>query len=435
VKKLFNSPQVLSLGGNVLASLAGFLSIWILARILSFDALGKWMIFLTAFTFADMLRSGIIHSAFIRLASSGKNVSIYGSAWIVGLSITFLLSSVIYIISCAFPGFITNAQLYEFVVYFPSLFIVSLPLNLALWFRQAANQFNHILYLRLLLALPFLLFVSSGFFIAFDLIGLIQVYILCYLFASGTAVLLNWTFVSSIFQANFSTLKSLLGFGKYSMGTLICSNLLKSSDAFMINWYLGPTAVALYNLPYKLIELVEIPLRSFVATALPQLARYGVENNKIGIQTVFNKHVGSLTLSLIPFAIGCLLFSSSILMVVGGESYVVSANIFRCFVFYSLFLPLDRFIGVTLDSLNKPHLNLIKVLVMLVVNISTNLLVLEKFESSTAVASTTILTIISGVMLGMFLLRKTIRITINSIANEGFYLLQKKFSKQFLLKV
>lgn len=53
------------------------------------------------------------------------------------------------------------------------------------------------------------------------------------------------------------------------MGTMVGANLLRSSDTFLIGAFLGGEAVAIFNIPLKLFELVEIPLRSFAATALP----------------------------------------------------------------------------------------------------------------------------------------------------------------------
>ena len=71
-----------------------------------------------------------------------------------------------------------------------------------------------------------------------------------------------------------------MGFGKYAMGTLVGSSLLKSADTFIIGMsaVLGPTAIAIYAIPLKLTDLLGIPLRGFTMTAYPKMAKLFLEN-------------------------------------------------------------------------------------------------------------------------------------------------------------
>ena len=71
------------------------------------------------------------------------------------------------------------------------------------------------------------------------------------------------------------TTKELIDFGKYSMGTLIGSSLLKSADTFIIGLspVLGSAGIAMYAIPLKLTDLLGIPLRSFAMTAYPRMSK------------------------------------------------------------------------------------------------------------------------------------------------------------------
>jgi O-antigen/teichoic acid export membrane protein len=432
VNTFLKKPQVLSLTANILASSAGFLSIWVLVRLLNPTDLGAWMLYLTIFSFADMLRSGSIQTAFIRLAADRSYTFVKGSAWLISLGITLLLIFILYLSLLIFPSDQVSSKASH---YLALLFLVSLPSTMAVWFMQSAGKFNIILYIRLLVALPFLLFIISGFFLPFTLFHLIEAHVICNALASVIAIILGWAHIREILAFNKKSLISLFGFGKYSIGTLIGTNLLKSSDIFMINWFLGTSAVALYALPYKLIELVEIPIRSFAAAALPLLSRYSAQNDIEAVKGVFNRNTGFLILLIIPFAVIGLLVADSILLLVAGESYVGSADIFRCFIIYSLFLPLDRFLGITLDSLNKPHLNFFKVTASVIINVLGNMYVLYVFQTPVAVAATTVLTVISGVMIGVFSLRKTMTVNLKNMFEEGYQAMSRSLQKILPQKV
>ena len=49
------------------------------------------------------------------------------------------------------------------------------------------------------------------------------------------------------------------------------------------------------------------------------------------------------------------------LLLLGGGAYAEAAAPFRWFLLYALLLPLDRFLGLALDALGRPHLNTVKV--------------------------------------------------------------------------
>jgi len=435
VKRIFTSQHFLSLTGNVLASLIGFMSLLVLTRVLSSANMGEWLVYVTAFTFADMLRSGLIHVALIQRYTKSKDPSVSGSAWVISLGVTAVISFVCYCSSYIFTDSIRQLHLSTFVHYFPVLFFVSLPYNIALWIQQAENRFASVLYLRLFMSTPLFIVVVCGLISPFRVQDLIEAQIICYAIASAAAITLRWTRVRSIFKANKETIRDLLQFGKYSTGTLICNNLLKSSDTILISFYLGPSAVAAYNLPYKLIELIEIPLRSAVATSLPQLSRYSQEKNFVKVQQIFNQHTGLVSMAIMPLVILCLLSANEFMLLAGGKQYAMSANIFRIFALYSLLLPLDRFIGITLDSIGKPQLNLLKVSLMVVMNVTSNIIVLELFNSVLPVAVTTIFTICCGILFGAFILNKIFPFSGKAIFTSGLYLFTNRIYKLKHVKV
>jgi O-antigen/teichoic acid export membrane protein len=210
---------------------------------------------------------------------------------------------------------------------------------------------------------------------------IVYAYLIINLLTSLVSSLTNWDGIRYVFKAKKATNKMILDFGKYSTGTLIGSNLLKSADTFIIGLspFLGTAGVALYSIPMKLTEIIEIPLRSFAMTAFPGMSKASIEGNTPLVRHIFYRNAGGMTLLMIPLMLFSFIFADQLVYILGGPGYESTASIFRIFCVYGMLLPLDRFIGVALDSINKPKFNFLKVVYMTLANIIGDSLVVFSF--------------------------------------------------------
>jgi len=222
----------------------------------------------------------------------------------------------------------------------------------------------------------------------------------------------KWDGARFIGKATVKNVKEIINFGKYAVGTMLGSSLLRSADTFLLGLatFMGPVAVAKYVIPLKLTEVIEIPLRSFMATAFPKLSKASIEKKREEWKETFYSYGGAITLIFIPFTILLFIFAQPIVLLLGGEVYRDSLPeltlIFRIFTIYGLILPLDRISGVALDSINKPDRNLWKVIFMAVANIIGDLIAIYYFQSLFWVAMATILNTIVGLIMGYYYLEK-----------------------------
>ena len=112
----------------------------------------------------------------------------------------------------------------------------------------------------------------------------------------------------------------------------------------------------------------------------------------------------------------------------GGEEYQeqlpLLTLIFRIFTLYTLLLPLDRFTGVLLDSIDKPKLNLYKVIVMTLANIIVDCIAVFYFESLVAVAIGTVGFTLIGLFLGLFYLKREIQVKSRHIVTDSWQFLK-----------
>lgn len=225
--------------------------------------------------------------------------------------------------------------------------------------------------------------------------------------------------------------REMVGFGKYAMGTLVGSSLLKSADTFIIGLspILGSAGIAMYAIPLKLTDLLGIPLRSFTMTAYPRMSKKNLSGDLEAVRHIFYTYSGIVTLMFLPVAVFCFVFAEYMVLVLGGNQYVdqlpLLTLIFRIFTCYTLLLPIDRFTGVLLDSINKPRLNLNKVIYMAVANVIINLIAVFVFESLVVVAVGTVVFTLLGIFIGLRYVKKEIQADGKQIFKESLQFVKK----------
>lgn len=457
IRQIITSNNFLSLANNGLVALFAFLSFIMLVRMVPQETFGEWVLFITASNFIDMLRFGITRTALVRFLSGADadyEKSLMGANNLINLVSTILLTLIILIIYKFSGSTLKNSGFDMFFMWYPLLGFLTLPFNNAQSVLQAKLKFDKMLWLRLINVGGFMIFLVANIFLNYGIEVILAAYLVTNLISSIVASIFNWDGIKYLFKATRKTIYTILDFGKYTTGTLIGSNLLKSSDTFIIGLspFLGTLGVALYSIPLKLTEIIEIPLRSFAATAFPELSKASIENNKEKVRKLFYANAGGMTYLMVPLMIISFIFAEEIVYILGGSDYVITANIFRIFCIYGLLLPIDRFIGVALDSVNRPQDNFIKVIYMAVANIvgdlfvvfglatlflgfSFGVLVINGLFPSTAydlahgfslirtlewVAIITIIFTIIGILVGFFYLNKALSLRFKDIFVVGY---------------
>lgn len=419
------NKHFLSLAGNAVMSVLGMITVAILYRALSVSDIGVWVFFQSTLLLVDTFRSGFITTAFIKFysgASAEKMDAVTGSTWYVGGLITACFI-VLNIPALFIVDTVNNPGLLLFLQWFGVSYIATLPMFIATCVVQAEQRFDRLLIIRL---------VNQGLFIVLvftlTLLDLVNLKMVVYsnLAAGAVAslfVILNgWAGLRKFSKRTKESIGELYHFGKYSVGTTLSANLFRTSDTFIINFMLGAPALAVYNLGQRLMELIEIPLRSFAATAMPGLAAAYNGNDRGQVVAVMKKYTGMITVALVPVAIGGILLADVAIYILGGAKYMQTeaANVFRLFLTFALLYPADRFLALTVDVINRPKVNFIKVLVMLAVNVAGNFIGIYIFGNVYGVALATLFPILIGVIVGYKVLNSYDRFPFFSIYSYGW---------------
>ncbi|MFD0833060.1 lipopolysaccharide biosynthesis protein [Mucilaginibacter boryungensis] len=425
IKPLFKNKQFLSLAGNVIMSMLNIITTSILYRHMAKEEIGVWFFFQTTFILIDTFRTGFLQTAFVKFyagAQPERAENILGSTWYLGLLITGIVF-LINIPAFFLLNYIDNLGIIEVIKWTTITFVSTLPIVMATWLLQAQARYAEILYIRAVNQASFIIFVIT--LILSKHITLNMVFITNVLSCLLTCIVIfscRWSGFKSVTKQTRGSVKELFHFGKFSVGTSISANLLRSSDTFIINFTLGPGAIAIYNISQTLTNLIDIPLRSFVTTGMTSLAAAQNNNKKEEVEYIFKKYAGALTIIFIPVIIGGFIFADVAVSLIGGGKYVgtPAANIFRIFMIFAFFIPLDRFIGVTLDVIHKPKYNFYKVLIMLAINVVGDFAGIYFMHSIYGVGIASIPTFVFGTVIGYFSLKRFLNFDLTSIFKLGY---------------
>lgn len=408
------------------------------------EIFGEWILYLTGATFVEMFRFGITRTALIRFLSGAdkeEQKQLIGSNWLIGLVASVLIAILLWLILYLFPDQVKQSGFYLFFKWYPLLAFLNLPFNNALTIQQAKQYFGQIFIVKTLNSgLFFVGLAINLFWLKLDLIYVIWYHLGISAFVSLITILARWDGLRFLTKATKATNTIILNFGKYTTLTLIGTNLLRSADTFIIALSpLGTAAVALYAIPMKLTELLQIPLRSFVATAFPKMSKASIQNDLKMVRYYFYSYAGSMTILFIPIAFFGFIFSDFFVLLLGGEQYVgidpitgaSTSLIFKVFALYGILLPIDRLTGVGLDSINKPKKNFYKIIYMVSANIIGDLIAVFVFKSLIGVAVVTIIFTFLGVIIGYRYLTKELQLNARLIWVEGWKVYSNKI-KEFV---
>jgi len=442
LKKLVREDNFLSLTGNLVIAILGIAGFALLARSLSLDVFGEWVLFVTGGSFVEMFRFGITNTGLIRFLSGADEESrtkLIGSNTLIGLGATVLIAVVLLFSYTLFNEAISNSGYHLFFKWYPLLAFLNLPWNNALVVLQADRKYDKILIVKFIKSgFFFLVILVHFFFIEMTLTSLVIALLIINAITSLVTIILGWDGTRLITKASAETNRTLLNFGKYTTFTLIGTNLLRSADTVIISLSpMGSAAVALYSIPLKLTELQQIPLRSFVATAFPKMSKASVQGKVKEVKELFYTYSGALTYLFVGMSLFTFVFAEYLVLFLSGDQYlkvdpVTGFNvvaIVRVFSIYGLLLPIDRMTGVALDSINRPNINAIKVFVMVAANVIGDFIAIFIFESLLLVAVASIVFTILGILLGMYFLNKELNLSYKEIFSTGITFYKNGFNK------
>jgi lipopolysaccharide exporter len=355
-----------------------------IVRWLAPEALGTWGMFLTLTSIVEIVRLGLIQNTLVYFGTHEptEKPRIIAASLVLSLSISFIGALILVLVSFLLRGVWQMPNLPILMLGYVVLAVLNALLRLIDGYNMIQQEFKTAAFSALLfgginLVLTVLLKQIKGFVDFYDLIFIQIIAAFLNLLFIGKPVLhLLHGFKNEIKMA---WLKRLVLFGRYGMGTNLCSMLFQRTDILMLGAFVSPVGLAIYNVAIRIVNYIDFPLNSLGLALLPKLSAAHHDENPEGLARLYEKSVGWLLAVTVPMTIFVFLGAKYIVWLVAGETYMEAVPLLQIIALLGLVKPWGRLFGVLLDAIGKPQFNFKMLLFSMFVTVLFNVLLIPKF--------------------------------------------------------
>jgi len=397
---------MLERGSSLLFGVGTFM---LLARGLSKEVYGTWMLYLSVYSFVEVARIGLLKNPLIRSShQKGQSFArVQSTAFVLNLIAGALVAALLYFTrqgiadSWGAPGLVDL-----FGVYAYGFILFSLYSHLD--FIQAANM--NFRGPSLAIITEKMVFFGGALYLFFSKEELPIVFLAYLHLASvsvGVCVSLFWgrRYFFLMKKPELQIAGDLLSYGRYTLGTNLGAILLRNIDTWMIGWLLNPAAVATYNVAMRVANLFETPTQALAQILFPKAIQDIKKEGSTAFKRLYEKSVALILIPTIPFTLAVLLFSSPIIDLLAGKGYTGSADVLMLTMLFGLLVPFNKQLGILMDADGNAKTNMLFVFRNAIINTILNFALIYNYGVIGA-ASATLLTFVISLFIEQRYARK-----------------------------
>ncbi len=378
-------------------------TVFILWRVLDEKTCGVWALFLMITSFIEIGRTGLLQNglvSFLNQTPQYEHAKINTASLFLSLSLSFLCVLLLVFGGNMISAYFDAAELAQLLmIYAATTFVLSgvyqfnfiqqanLDFKGLFWsgFVKNGLLFFYVLWIKL----------TNG---SYDLKNLA----FCQLIAAIPAALVAYGFARKYFvldkKIDWSWVKKLFNYGKFTFGTNLATMAQKNVDKAMLGRFLLDK-VSTYDLAIKVNNLAEVPTLTLASILFPQSAKRSNTEGVSATKYLYEKSVGVILAIILPMALFIIIFADWIILIIGSEKYASAAPVLRLTIFYSFFMAYAMQFGTILDSIGKPKLNFYITTLGAFVNLTLNYFFIKTFGLYGAAYGTLAgMTIMFGIM-------------------------------------
>ncbi|MBO9619027.1 MAG: flippase [Niabella sp.] len=405
---------IINIAQQLLTVFFGFLSLYILVRVLSPEEYGTWVLFLATVSVLETARNGLTQEALVKFLASGKpqdKKEINTATFVINMGMTVLIAILLLTIGPWLGHSWKSAEI-------NTMFHLYL---IALVFSAILNQVNCIEQAHLSFTGNFLSNTARQFiFLGFVIYcwinktpAKLQTFVLVQVLSVGIAMLiaLLYSYKRIHYSLKFDKIwgKKIFNFGKFTFGVTLSTMLWSTTDQMMLGSMLSKTASGIFNIAVRISSVVDIPALAMATILYPQSSKIAATKGEADIKHLYEKSVGIILAIQIPLIFCLLLFSGVVIHFLGGEKYDESISLLRITLLGGVISPFIRQGGTILNSTGKSKLNFYILLILIVVIIISNLILIKSFGIFGA-AYSSLVSGLAGFLLSRYFLKKNFNI-------------------------
>ena len=191
----------------------------------------------------------------------------------------------------------------------------------------------------------------------------------------------------------------------------IVSNLYFKLDTLMLFVMKGATAVGIYSVAFKILEVTAFVGAFFAGSLKPTLSE-NIENNKPRIGDIVGKSISIMIYLALPISLICTIFSKEIILFISNADFLSGSNALVLLAFALPFIYLDTLLIEVLVANDSRRTMIGIAIFILLFNFSTNLYFIPRY-SFMGSSFTTLLSEIVLFFVNLYFVRKIVKVNIN----------------------
>jgi len=415
-RKAFARSGAFSLVSNSSTLVASVVSFLILARVLEPRDFGTWALFLTVTSLLEMARVGLVQSSFIKFAATADERAWRG-LMTSGLVLAALSYAVSIALALALAGFLSRLwrepRLAPLLWDYWPMATTYTPVIMARYVQQVRDDFRGVMVTNMVYRVTFVVAIV----VDIALVGTVRLGHLPWLMALAGLVASPVGFLTIRRELRFAPVVNwrqvwdLVRFGRFVFATNLGSMLFSRADLMVLGSYVSSGAIAVYNVPQRIGNYVDVPLTSVATVVYPRAA--AIEEDAGHLRWLHEQSIGVMLALLVPVAVVTFFGAPWIVWIAAGRYYAgtTAVDLLRVVAVMSLVRPYSRQFGVTSDAMGTPHTTASNVWQSLAVSVALNLVLVPRYGMFGAIAATSVAAT-WGTVAGHYIMSRRIHVSV-----------------------
>jgi O-antigen/teichoic acid export membrane protein len=397
---------------KIFVTLFAFINFYILIRVLSKEDFGAWVLFLSVASLVELIKHGFVRNPLIRfLAMSPPEEAsrIQTASLLLNVAVGMLEVGLLFLCAVFLTDFWDAPQMKSLFLIYMLTTACLVPINHFEVVQQARMQFKGTFVSNFVRHCGLFLYVvvvfALGKPIQLDQLAYAQMFSI---FLSGfVGFKYAKPFLSFSRKVDGTWFRELRSYGFFTLGTNVSSMINKSIDSWMLGKLMTPAAVTFFNPAIRISNLVEVPADTLGSIMFPKLSERISQEGSSSARHLYEKASGTITAFMLPIIFFFIVLSEPIILFIAGPGFEQTVPVLQITMLYGLMIPLNRFMGITLDAIGKAKTNFLFVVRNALLNVISNFFFISHFGIIGAAYGTlttyTVVTIINLIYMHNFL--------------------------------
>jgi len=350
-KKALRSGAWLGVAGALIGVL-NFIRSIVLARLLTPDIFGLMSIALMfSRSFDALTRPGVVPALIHRKGSFDQAKD---TVFVILLARGFLLTVLLIFASPYIASFYEQPILEDMLWVMAIGFVLLGGKNINVVAKAKALDYKQLAILDQLLEI-----INTSVVIALAFwLDSVWALVIGYITSSGIITLLSYILIPGKprFDFNIKIAKELLKYGKFITGTSIVLFIVSQLDNAVVGKILGVEQLGYYVLAFTTANFATTYVAKLAAKVLFPVFSH-IQDDKKATRKAFLQVFELLSIVVIPAALGLLMLSSELVVLLYGEKWLPSAYVLNVLCVFGLARAFASMSGNILNGIGKPHID------------------------------------------------------------------------------